>query len=94
VQQLLNVEVKSQRKKSREMVGIRCVLGKDQKVAERHVIAIAQPLRVKSVVHLRKRNKPLITLLSGPHVHKKSREQYKIENRSVIIWFVVPEAQS
>lgn len=26
----------------------------------------------------------MITVLSGPHVHKKSREQYKIEQRRII----------
>ena len=35
-------------------------------------------LEAKSFVQLRKGNELLITLISGPHVHKKSRDQYKI----------------
>jgi hypothetical protein len=29
--------------------------------------------------HYRKKNQPKVTLISGPHVHKKSRDQYKID---------------
>ena len=36
----------------------------------------------KSLVHQRKRNMRLLTLLSGPHVHKKSRDQYNITRYS------------
>lgn len=32
-----------------------------------------------SYVSLKKKNKLKITLISGPHVHKKSRDQYKID---------------
>jgi len=38
-------------------------------------------------IRLRKRNKPSITLLSGPHVHKKARDQYKVERCSTIYRF-------
>lgn len=42
-------------------------------------------------VYIRKRNKPLITVLSGPHVHKKSRDQYKIEQRIIIAFIEVDD---
>lgn len=63
---------------------------------ERSVIRIAQEinLSIRSIVHLRKRNKPLITLLSGPHVHKKSRDQYKIEKRSILFVFIIEDEHS
>jgi hypothetical protein len=82
VQQLLNVEKKIGRQKI-----VTRIEGHVQ--PKRSVIRIAQEinLNIRSIVHLRKRNKPLITLLSGPHVHKKSRDQYKIENRSIIFGF-------
>jgi ribosomal protein S10 len=35
-------------------------------------------LEVKSWVQSKKQNELSITLISGPHVHKKSRDQYKI----------------
>ena len=35
-------------------------------------------LELTSFVQLKKKNELLITLISGPHVHKKSRDQYKI----------------
>ena len=44
-------------------------------------------LELKSRVPLRKRNELSITLISGPHVHKKSRDQYKIVKYSA--FFIV-----
>lgn len=76
---------KNQQKEDEVEVLLYCSAG----VAERRVIRIAQDLRIRmfSMWNRRKRSKPLITLLSGPHVHKKSRDQYKIENRCVIFLF-------
>lgn len=89
MQQLLNVEKKIGRQKI-----VTRIEGHVQ--PKRSVIRIAQEinLNIRSIVHLRKRNKPLITLLSGPHVHKKSRDQYKIENRSIIFGFVVEDSEN
>lgn len=43
-------------------------------------------LSPKSFV-LKKRNKILLTVLSSPHVHKKAREQYKIDYYRTFILF-------
>lgn len=37
-------------------------------------------LPLDSVVNFKKRNKISLTVLSGPHVHKKSREQFHISH--------------
>jgi hypothetical protein len=48
-------------------------------------IRIAQGLNpsIRSIVHPRKRNKPPITSSSGPHVHKKSRDQFRTTCHSI-----------
>lgn len=38
---------------------------------------------------LKKKNKILLTLLSSPHVHKKSREQYKMDSYRTFIFFSI-----
>jgi hypothetical protein len=42
-----------------------------------------------SFVFLKKKNKLLISLISGPHVHKKSRDQYRIINDTIFFSLVV-----
>jgi len=63
---------------------------------ERSVIRIAREINpsMRSIVHLRKRNKPSITLLSGPHVHKKSRDQYSIADHRSLFVFVIENQHS
>lgn len=36
-------------------------------------------LNISAQGHYKKKNQLKITLISGPHVHKKSRDQYKID---------------
>lgn len=45
------------------------------------IISLARQINlpIKSYINLKKKNKILVTVISGPHVHKKSREQYKID---------------
>jgi len=42
-------------------------------------IAREMNLSVAAQGHYKKKNQLTITLISGPHVHKKSRDQYKID---------------
>lgn len=60
---------------------------------ERSIIRIAQEINsgISSILHPRKRNKPPITLLSGPHVHKKSRDQHKMERSTIIFMFDIQD---
>lgn len=43
-------------------------------------------LNIHSSISLRKNKKIMLTILSGPHVHKKSREQYQIDKFSTLYY--------
>jgi hypothetical protein len=42
---------------------------------------------IQSFTYFKKKKKLLLTLISGPHVHKKSREQYKIDHYEACAFF-------
>lgn len=43
---------------------------------------------IKSFI-FKKKNKILLTTLTSPHIHKKSREQYKINNYKIYYLFII-----
>lgn len=47
-------------------------------------------LNIQSFIYFKKKKKLLLTILSGPHVHKKSREQYKIDHFGAYFKIHVP----
>jgi hypothetical protein len=47
-------------------------------------------LNIQSFIYFKKKKKLLLTILSGPHVHKKSREQYKIDHFGAYFKINVP----
>lgn len=46
-------------------------------------------LNFYSFISLKKKKKIMLTILAGPHVHKKSREQYKIDHNRAISYVSV-----
>lgn len=50
-------------------------------------------LKPQSIISFKKKSGSAITLLSSPHVHKKSRDQYKIEKNAVGFTFNINNDQ-
>jgi len=46
-------------------------------------------LNIKSFVSLKKKTKQRLTVISGPHVHKKSRQQYRIDSYRAFFTLIV-----
>lgn len=47
-------------------------------------------LNIGSLTHLKKKSKQRVTILSGPHVHKKSRQQFRIDLYSAFFVIKIP----
>lgn len=48
-------------------------------------LARSTGLRIQSYVNLKNKKKLLISLISGPHIHKKSRDQYFLQEKIALL---------